>query len=68
MEKTGEKLVFGGKLPTYFKSDILEPEIVCPMGVDGRKMLLFDDFTCIDNGTIMGKASPKVIDQMPKCN
>ena len=34
MEKSGEKLVFGGKLPTYFKSDILEPEIVCPMGVD----------------------------------
>ncbi len=68
MEKSGEKLVYGGKLPTYFKSDILEPDIVCSMGIDGRKMLLFDDFTCIDNGTIMGKVSPEVIDQMQKCN
>lgn len=68
MEKSGERLVFGGKLPTFFKSDILEEDIACPIGIDDRKALLFDNFTCIDDGTIVGNVSPEVIDQMPKCN
>ncbi|MDY4593233.1 MAG: hypothetical protein SO434_07565 [Eubacteriales bacterium] len=68
MEKSGEKLVYGGKLPTYFLSDILEEDIICPIGVDDRKALLFDNFMCIDEGTIMGNVSPEIIEQMPKCN
>ena len=68
MEKSGERLVFGGKLPTYFKSDILEEDCICPIGLDDRKIILADDFTCIDDGTIVGKVSPEVIEQMPKCN
>ena len=68
MEKSGERLVYGGKLPTYFQSDILEDDIACPIGIDDRKALLFDNFTCIDDGTIVGNVSPEVIDQMPKCN
>lgn len=68
MEKSGERLVFGGKLPTFFKSDILEDDIACPIGIDDRKALLFDNFTCIDDGTIVGNVSPEVIDQMPKWN
>lgn len=68
MEKSGERLVYGGKLPTYFQSDILEDDIACPIGIDDRKALLFDSFTCIDDGEIIGKVSKEVIDQMPKCN
>jgi hypothetical protein len=68
MEKSGERLVYGGKLPTYFQSDILEDDIACPIGVDDRKALLFDNFTCIDDGEIIGEVSKEVIDQMPKCN
>ncbi len=68
MEKSGERLVYGGKLPTFFKSDILEEDIACPIGVDDRKALLFDSFTCIDDGEIIGKVSKEVIDKMPKCN
>ena len=68
MEKSGERLVYGGKLPTYFQSDILEEDIACSIGVDDRKALLFDNFTCIDDGEIIGKVSKEVIDQMPKCN
>lgn len=68
MEKSGERLVYGGKLPTYFQSDILEEDIACLIGVDDRKALLFDSFTCIDDGEIIGKVSKEVIDQMPKCN
>ena len=66
--KSGDRLVYGGKLPTYFKSDILDEDIACGYGVDERKLLLFDNFTCIDEGVLMGKVSPEVIAQMPKCN
>ena len=55
-------------MPTYFQSDILEGDIACPIGIDDRKALLFDSFTCIDDGEIIGKVSKEVIDQMPKCN
>lgn len=68
MEKSGERLVYGGKLPTFFKSDILEDDIACPIGIDDRKALLFDNFTCINEGEIIGEVSKEVIDQMPKCN
>lgn len=68
MEKSGERLVYGGKLPTYSQSDILEDDIACPIGIDDRKALLFDSFTCINEGEIIGKVSKEVIDQMPKCN
>ena len=68
MEKSGERLVFGGDLPTYFFSDVMEEDAICPYGVDGRKVILADNFTCIDEGTIIGTVSPEVIDQMPKGN
>ena len=42
--------------------------IACPIGVDDRKALLFDSFTCINEGEIIGEVSKEVIDQMPKCN
>lgn len=68
MEKSGERLVYGGNLPTYFQSDILEDDVVCSIGIDDRKALLFDSFTCINDGEIIGEVSKEVIDQMPKCN
>ena len=68
MEKSGERLVYGGKLPTYFQSDILEDDIACSIGIDDRKALLFDNFTCINEGEIIGEVSKEVIEQMPKCN
>lgn len=68
IEKSGEKLVYGGKLPTYFKSDILDEDIACGFGVDEKKLLLFDNFECIDEGVLMGKVSREVIEQMPKAN
>ena len=68
IEKSGERLVYGGDLPTYFKSDIMDEDIVCPTGIDGRKALLFDDFNCWDDGCLIGKVSPEAISQLPKCN
>lgn len=68
IEKSGEKLVYGGKLPTYFNSDILDEDIACGYGVDDKKLLLFDSFRCIDEGEILGTVSPEIIKKMPKCN
>ena len=68
MEKSGERLVYGGKLPTYFLSDILDEDVACPYGVDDRKVLLFDNFTCMNEGEILGKVSKEVIKQLPKSN
>ena len=68
LEKSGERLVYGGKLPTYFLSDVLDEDVACPYGVDDRKVLLFDNFTCMNEGEILGKVSKEVIEQLPKSN
>ena len=66
--KTGEKLVYAGKLPTYFRSEVLNEDIVCPYGDTERKVILFDNFTCMDEGEIIGTVSKETIAQLPKCN
>ena len=68
IEKSGEKLVYGGDLPTYFKSDIMDEDVACSIGVDDRKKLLFDNFNCWDEGCLIGKVSPETISQLRKCN
>ena len=68
MEKSGERIIYGGKLPTYFVSDIADEDILCPYGVDDRKAILADDFLCMTDGEVMGKVSPEVIEKMPKVN
>lgn len=68
IEKSGEKLIYGGKLPTTFDSDILDEDVICGYGVDERKLILSDNFTCITDGEIMGKVSPEIIEKMPKSN
>ena len=68
IEKTGEKIVYSKNLPQYFISDILECDIACRIGQEDKKLLLLDDFTCLDEGVVMGKVSPEVIEQMRKCN
>lgn len=68
IQKTGEKIVYSKGLPTYFKSDIIEQDVVCKIGQEDRKLLLFDDFYCIDDGEIIGRVSHDVISQMPKEN
>ncbi len=68
MEKTGEKIIYSRGLPTYFISDIIEDDIVCKIGNEDRKILLFDNFTCLNDGEVIGQVSPEVIDKMPKSN
>lgn len=68
IEKSGERIVYSKNLPTYFISDILDDDIVCTIGQEDRKLLLFDNFKCWDEGVLIGKVSPEVIEQMKKSN
>ena len=68
IEKTGEKIVYSKGLPQFFISDIMDEDIVCPIGVDDKKLLLFDNFGCWDEGCYIGQVSPDVIAQLRKAN
>lgn len=70
ISKNDEKVVYSRGLKTYFVSDILDEDIICPMGDEehGFKYILSENFTCIRDGEIMGKVSPDVIEQMPRAN
>lgn len=68
IEKTGEKIVYSKGLPQYFISDIMDEDVVCTIGQEDRKLLLFDDFKCWDEGCLIGEVSPEVIQQMRKSN
>lgn len=68
IEKTGEKIVYSKGLYQYFISDIMDDDIICPIGMEDKKLLLYDDFRCIDEGTILGKVSKDTIRLMRKSN
>ena len=42
--------------------------MVTCIGQEDKKLLLYDDFNCIDEGCIVGKVSEETIKQMPKSN
>ena len=68
MEKSGEKVVYSKGLPQYFISDILEDDVITRVGAEENKLLLYDDFTCWDEGVYVGVVSPDVIKQLRKSN
>ena len=68
IEKSGERIFYSKNTPTYFISDILDDDVACPYGIEDRKLLLFDNFSCFKDGVYMGEVSPEVIRQMKKAN
>lgn len=68
LEKTGEKIVYSKGLPQYFISDVMDEDVVCPFGLEDKKLLLYDDFLCWDEGVFVGTVSKEVINRMPKEN
>lgn len=68
IEKTGEKIVYSKNLPQYFISDIMDDDVVCRIGQEEKKLLLSDNFTCLDEGCYIGQVIPDVIKQMRKAN
>ena len=41
---------------------------ITAIGMEDNKLLLYDDFTCIDEGRFVGVVSPAVIKQLRGCN
>ena len=68
IEKSGEKIVYSKGLPQYFISDILDEDVVCRIGMEEQKLLLFDNFTCWNEGCYVGEVSADAIKQLRKCN
>ena len=68
IEKTGEKIVYSKGLYQYFITDIMDEDVVCLIGQDDQKLLLFDDFNCWDEGCLIGKVGPETIMQLRKSN
>lgn len=68
LEKSGEKIVYSKGLPQYFISDIMTDDIICPIGVEDGKLLLFDDFNCWDEGVLIGKVDAATIKQLRTAN
>ena len=68
MEKSGEKIVYSKGLPQYFISDIFVGDIVCPVGLEDAKLLLYDNFSCWDEGTLIGEVSADTIKHLRKSN
>ena len=68
IRKTGEKVIYSKRIQTYFITDILEDDVVCNIGQEERKILLFDNFTCLDfeTGEILGQVNKEIIQQLPK--
>ena len=46
----------------------MDEDVICPYGIDDRKAILADNFTCISDGEIMGTVSKEIIEKMPKVN
>lgn len=68
IEKSGEKIVYSRGLPQYFISDIVEDDVVTTIGLEDKKLLLFDDFGCWDEGEFIGAVGKDTIKRMRKSN
>ena len=68
IEKSGEKIVYSRGLDQFFITDIMDEDVVCTIGSEDTKLLLFDDFKCYDRGVFVGQVSSAVIKQLRKAN
>ena len=68
IEKSGEKPLYSRGLPQFFISDIMEEDVVCTYGQEERKLLLYDDFSCWDEGEYIGRVCDDVIGRLSKAN
>ncbi len=64
--KSGERIAYGGDLPTGVISDVLDEDVLCPIGTDDKKGVLYDRFLCVVDGEIIGEASEKTLSELPK--
>lgn len=68
LEKTGEKIVYSKGLPQFFVTDIAENDVATRIGIDDRKLLLFDNFACYNKQQYVGTVSKETIQKLPTSN
>lgn len=68
IEKSGEKIVYSKRLPQFFISDIMTEDVVCNIGMEDSKLLLYDDFRCWDEGVLVGTVGADTIQKLRKAN
>ena len=68
LEKAGEKLVYSKGLPQFFISDIMDKDVAAPIGIEDKKVLLFDNFFCWNEGEYIGEVSAETISKLRKVN
>lgn len=68
IRKTGDKIIYSKHLQTFFVTDVLEDDVVCKTGNEDRKILLFDNFKCMnfETGECLGEVTKELIDKLPK--
>lgn len=69
MEKQNAAAVYSKGLYSYFHSDICGDDVICKLKPDDEtdnRLILFDDFTCVNEGEILGKVSKDTIAKLPK--
>lgn len=68
LEKTGEKIVYSKGLPQFFITDIADNDVATRIGIDDRKLLLFDNFACYKDRQYVGNVSKDTIQKLPTSN
>ena len=69
IQKSGEKLLISKNTKTYKVYDILDEDILCPIGQEQRKLLLFDNHACFVEGEYIGQyQNPETKNRLPTCN
>lgn len=68
IEKTGEKIVYSKGLPQYFITDVSESDVATRMGIEDRKLLLFDNFACYKDQQYVGTVSKQTIGELVTSN
>ena len=69
MEKQNATAVYSKGLYRYFHTDICSDDIICklkPGDKHDNRLILFSDFTCANQGELLGKVSPEIIAKLPK--
>lgn len=69
LSKTNEYAVFSRGIKPFIEADLWVEDIICYLDEDNPgKVILADDFLCIQDGEVLGKACPNIIDKMKKTN
>lgn len=69
MEKQNARAVYSRGLYDYFRSDIQGKDVLCNTNIfneTDNRLILADDFTCWDNGALIGEVCEETIAKLPK--